>query len=265
MKNIIILGSGRSGTSMVAGCLAKSGYFMGNNLYPPRNSNPKGFFESADINGVNEDIISLNIPHRPRILPQWIRNKIFRSRPMKCQRWLAEVPLNVDITTSEEINNHISQLVHYSPYCYKDPRFSYTLPVWKPYLQNTLFICVFRNPGATVQSIIKECNDAEYLHTLTINPVKAERIWILMYQHILNNYKKGGEWLFLHFDEVLENSGLEKIEKFTGACVNSIFPEKKLKRSEDTNCFTVDSLICYKELCKLAEYKINSSITTSHS
>jgi len=44
MKNCIILGSGRSGTSMVAGTLAKSGYFMGDNLYPARESNPKGFF-----------------------------------------------------------------------------------------------------------------------------------------------------------------------------------------------------------------------------
>lgn len=43
MYNIIILGSGRSGTSMMAGTLAKAGYFMGERLLPRNNANPKGF------------------------------------------------------------------------------------------------------------------------------------------------------------------------------------------------------------------------------
>jgi len=58
MKNCIILGSGRSGTSMLAGCLAKSGYFMGDNLYPAREANPKGFFEDPEINAINEMLIA---------------------------------------------------------------------------------------------------------------------------------------------------------------------------------------------------------------
>ena len=256
MKNVFIMGAGRSGTSMVAGTLSSAGYFMGESLYPPRDCNSKGFFVSPQINGVNEDILALNIPHRPKILPQRIRRKIFRSRPMRHQRWLAEVPLNVNLTTSQKINDRISILVKHAPYCYKDPRFSYTLPVWQPYIQNAVFVCVFRNPGATIQSSIKECYDAEYLHTLAMNSKKAEKIWVLMYQHILNNYKKDGDWLFLHFDQVLEGIGLEKIEKYTGAKVDYTFPEKKLKRSRETSCLAVDSWNCYKELCKLAEYKI---------
>ncbi|NIM13858.1 MAG: sulfotransferase family protein, partial [Candidatus Aminicenantes bacterium] len=54
MKNCLILGSGRSGTSMIAGILHKAGYFMGDNLYPPRSANPKGFFENWEINEINE-------------------------------------------------------------------------------------------------------------------------------------------------------------------------------------------------------------------
>ena len=50
VKNCLILGSGRSGTSMIAGILHKAGYFMGDNLYPPRSANPKGFFENWEIN-----------------------------------------------------------------------------------------------------------------------------------------------------------------------------------------------------------------------
>ena len=258
MKNILILGSGRSGTSMVAGCFAKSGYFMGKNLYPPRNSNPKGFFESVEINGVNEDIISLNIPQRPKILPQWIREKTFRSRPMKCQRWLAEVPLNVDITTSGEINDRISQLVHYSPYCYKDPRFSYTLPVWKPYLQDTVFICVFRHPATTANSILTECNNEPYLANLSMNYERALQVWTLMHRHILETHTLSGQWLFLHYNQVLTEEGLDSLEKFTSAKVDRSFPTTKLSRSMYSEEVPLRSMRIYRDLCKLAGYQDQS-------
>jgi hypothetical protein len=58
VRNVLILGSGRSGTSMVAGTLAGAGWFVGARPYAPRSSNPKGFFESPDVNGVNELILS---------------------------------------------------------------------------------------------------------------------------------------------------------------------------------------------------------------
>ncbi|RME58681.1 sulfotransferase family protein, partial [Candidatus Parcubacteria bacterium] len=64
MRNVLILGSGRSGTSMVAGTLAKAGYFMGTQFVPPRESNPKGFFEDHEINDINEAILKKVVPHR---------------------------------------------------------------------------------------------------------------------------------------------------------------------------------------------------------
>ena len=44
-RNCLILGSGRSGTSMAAGILARAGYFMGAELWPADIGNPKGYFE----------------------------------------------------------------------------------------------------------------------------------------------------------------------------------------------------------------------------
>ena len=76
MRNIIILGSGRSGTSMLAGCLSTSGYFMGDNLYKKRESNPKGFFENKEINTINEDILSLVTKNRPPILGRFFYKNI---------------------------------------------------------------------------------------------------------------------------------------------------------------------------------------------
>lgn len=56
--NCLILGSGRSGTSMLAGILHQAGYFMGDKLHKPELSNPKGFFEWMTINQINEQILA---------------------------------------------------------------------------------------------------------------------------------------------------------------------------------------------------------------
>ena len=54
---MIVLGCGRSGTSLVAGLLASAGYFMGPRLHPPREANPTGFFEGEVVKDVNEALL----------------------------------------------------------------------------------------------------------------------------------------------------------------------------------------------------------------
>jgi len=55
------------------------------------------------------------------------------------------------------------------PLCYKDPRFSYTLPAWLPCLHDTRRICIFREPGLTAESIVTECRTMPYLANLEMN------------------------------------------------------------------------------------------------
>ena len=57
MRNCLVMGFGRSGTSLMAGILLNSGYYLGDDLYPARESNPTGFFENSFINGINEQIL----------------------------------------------------------------------------------------------------------------------------------------------------------------------------------------------------------------
>ncbi len=64
--NCLILGSGRSGASMVAGSLSQSGYFMGDNQFGSKQGNPKGLFEDEEIDGINEALLSQVVPKRPR-------------------------------------------------------------------------------------------------------------------------------------------------------------------------------------------------------
>ena len=57
-RNCLILGSGRSGTSMAAGILARAGYFMGAELWPADIGNPKGYFEDREVNKINDELIA---------------------------------------------------------------------------------------------------------------------------------------------------------------------------------------------------------------
>ena len=75
MYNCLILGSGRSGTSMAAGVLAKSGYFMGRNLIPPRPANPKGFFESEQITDVKK-----RLDFSSTVLDKTVEGEIARAK-----------------------------------------------------------------------------------------------------------------------------------------------------------------------------------------
>lgn len=228
MKNVIILGSGRSGTSMVAGTLAKAGYHMGEQLLPANDANPKGFFEDIEVNSINEEILSSVAPKRPKL----IGNIFFKHIPLPYQRWLLALPEGKTPSSTSAIDTRIKKIVADKPFCLKDPRFSYTLPCWRPFLDNTVFIVVFREPMATAKSINKECLDDPRLHSLAMSEDQALKVWSCMYKHILNTSGNGGkEWLFVHYDQVLTKNGGHLIAEHTGAEIDLSFPEKKYKRS----------------------------------
>ena len=250
VKNVVVLGSGRSGTSMVTGTLAGKGFYMGSGLYRPSVTNPKGYFESWDINGINEDLLAMVIPPRPRILGKWF----FRKRPQLGQRWLARVPLGTTIPCSSQIVERIKRVVQNQPFCIKDPRFSYTLPVWRPFLKNVVFLCVFRSPVSTVSSMVKARTVMPYLRSLSIDDKLALEVWSLMYRHILDIHRHEGDWLFLHYDQVLGGEGLDRIEKFVGAKVNRDFPDPALKRSVPRKTISKEARKIYEKLCALAGY-----------
>lgn len=224
---------------------------MGHNLMPPTAGNPRGYFESFDIEGINEDLLECILPSRPK----GIIGRFFRSRPTRSQRWLARVPLNVNFVPSQNISSSISKLVEKQPYCFKDPRFSYTLPAWRPFLKNVLYICVFRDPASTVSSILKQCHTAKYLQSLSMTKKRALRVWTLMYSHILEIHAKEGGWLFLHFDQLLEEKGLRRLEDFTGARVDRSFPDPALRRSFCHDPLSERTLKLYYRLCDLAHYE----------
>jgi hypothetical protein len=260
MKNCIILGSGRSGTSMVAGTLAKAGYYMGDDLMEPTEGNPKGYFESRKIEAINEWIIRglvYRMQHRnPRLLPRRPvpHQPNFADVPYGAY-WLALIPVRHVPFADDERLAEIAEVVSQEPFSFKDPRFCYTLPVWQPYLKNTVFICVFRDPPSTALSILKEVNTEPYLRGLRITYEQALGVWTYMYRHVLEKHRHQGDWLFVHYNQVLSGDGIDRLEQLIAAKLDRNFPDQNLRRSYSDKRVPWATRRVYAHLCRLAGYR----------
>jgi len=240
-RNCLILGSGRSGTSMLAGTLRHAGYFMGEHLIPTDAANPGGYFEDDEVNAINEALLAPLTPSRSRAASGW--------------RWLASVPVGSRIVCPPAVASRIEAQTARSPFCFKDPRFCYTLPCWRAFVPGAMFLCVFREPSRTAHSIVKECQTADYLEGFVIDFAGAVEIWSLMYRHILEVHRFAGEWLFCHYEQLLDHSALPWLEAALGVRADRQFPEAKLKRSPVTGDPGAAALTVYEQLCELARYR----------
>jgi hypothetical protein len=254
VRNVLILGCGRSGTSLAAGTLAGAGYFMGEGLHPARFSNPKGFFESGQINRLNEAILALVLPARP-VDP--VGARLFRDRPLQGQRWLSHVPLGTDFAALPgPLVARMQEAVGRAPFCFKDPRFCYTLPAWRPWLgSDTAFLCVFRHPAIAVESILKECRDMPNLRTLAIDFERALLVWSLMYRHVLGVHRHRGDWLFVHYDQFFEGRTLDRVAAFAEAPLDRSFPDRALSRTRPVREVSRVARSLYHTLCALAGHE----------
>lgn len=254
MKNALILGCGRSGTSAAAGTLRRAGYFMGETLIPPAPPNPRGFFESREIHDLNEAVLA------PLLPPRWGgRLGVFLYRSERTgygQRWLARLPVGTPIRARPRLLVRMEALVRREPFCFKDPRFCYTLPAWRPLLRDTLFVCVFRHPEATARSILHEVQSRRYLRKLVLDHERALSVWLLMYRHILEvHVPAGGEWLFLHYHQLLDGSGLDRLGEALGAEVDREFIDPRLSRFDAGGALAPPLRAVYDELCARAGYR----------
>jgi hypothetical protein len=240
MRNCLILGSGRSGTSLLAGLLSGAGYYMGNHLIPPDEANPRGYFEDDEVNAINEALLA------PVTLAP--------EGPAYGWRWLARVPVGTRIPACPDTAQRIQAQTGRAPFCLKDPRFSYTLPVWRPFLGNAAFLCVFREPARTAHSILKECRPGTYLEGLPMSFPEAVAVWTLMYRHIVEGHRHSGDWLFFHYDQLFQEESLRKLQAVLGAPANRQFPDPGLRRSPAEGPVGPAAQALYEQLCRLAYY-----------
>jgi hypothetical protein len=84
---------------------------------------------------------------------------------------------------------------------------------------------------------------------------QALTVWTCMYEHVLLNRARGGEWLFVHYDQFLSGAGADAVSTFLDAPVDRSFAEATLKRSPDDVGVPKRTRTVYEELCELAGWR----------
>lgn len=248
MRNCIILGSGRSGTSMLAGMLHGTGYFLGDRLLAPTPANPQGYFESHDVNVLNDELIASVVPVRPK-MPLGC---LFPWRLPAGLLWMASVGGDVEMRPSAGQLSRMRELTATVPFCLKDPRFCYTAGSWSSVLEDVVFLCVFREPGRTAASMRQDVRDRPY-RGFHLTRGRALRVWTTMYERALSMSGQDGQWVFVHYDQILDGSALARIESAVEAKVDTSSIDPRLKRShDDPHRLPLRTLEVYRRLCTLA-------------
>ncbi len=257
MKNCLILGFGRSGTSLMGGLLYRAGYFLGDHLHPARPTNPKGFFEDIVINRINELILEgFDYSKVHASYPRFAKphSPFF---PRRGHRWLTMIePGTPIVCDNEAILGQIRKAVALDrPFAFKDPRFNFTLPVWQRVLpESARYICMFRNPAAVVESVIKECRSVNYLKDFYIDEDLAFLIWHNSYRHLLDTLTPDSrrKVFFVSYEDLLEKKSLKEIAALLDAPLQDDWIDPSLNRSPSRRICPSGCERLYGELLALA-------------
>ena len=196
---VAILGMHRSGTSAVAGFLAKAGFFAGTEteLLPAAEDNPKGFFEREDVNALNDNILA-------ELGGAWDRPLARRVVDEKTPAWGPEV---------ERVLEGLDDAGGGRPIVLKDPRISLLLPAWLPALdQRFTILLVDRNPLDVALSVRRRDHRPLYVATALwqlyctelLNGLAGRRVMVVRYEQFVADPAAQGALLLERLGEGLE-------------------------------------------------------------
>lgn len=248
MHNLFVLGCPRSGTSMVTGTLASGGYWTDEGYWGADEHNPMGYFESAEVQTINDLLLA---PYLPSLtpLPQ------DGSYTEYTGQFLHPLPLDAELSADATLLQRMQASLDHIPYCIKDIRFCYTLDLWRPLLDNTRFICVFRDPIATAHSLLRYCKRTVQYHSVEMTIERGLALWFCYYTHLLRHCKNESEWLFVHYNQMFDPQTVERLATFSGATLGAAFPEQTLRRAVPAITYDTDIVDLYRELCERAGYR----------
>lgn len=148
---VVVLGVGRSGTSLAMQALETLGIRVSENIIPPNVSNPKGFYEDADIVEIHKQLLNTLTPSPAMPLQEgWINTPQARQA-LKQLKAIVEAQLG----TGKGV------------WAFKDPRTATFLPLWIR-LFNQLkivprFVLAMRQPESIIESFAQQYgNDQEF-------------------------------------------------------------------------------------------------------
>ena len=228
LQSLFIVGCGRNGTSACAGLFRQNNLFMGDRLHPPTDANPRGYFEDAGINELNNRILLQYVPSGPLV---YRSIEYLRDCPERRHAWLARISPDTEIFAGPSENSEIELWTRRAPFCYKDTRFCYLLHLWRTSAPTAKMVCVFRNPVAAAGSILHNCRTHPPLADFAISVNQAFELWTLCYERIIRHHAESGEWFFVEYDDILDGRALNALESFAGHAVDRSFPDRAYNRS----------------------------------
>lgn len=154
---IIVLGSHRSGTSLVTRLINMMGaYFaIGDSALGANEENPKGFWERWDVIAANNELLA-------HYGCEWD----------KLEKWkFVDTPAKKDAAALKPISDKIQKIVMEldanRPWVIKDPRMCLTFPFWKQHLEVPVIVAVYRNPLEIARSL-KTRNEFSFSHSMAL-------------------------------------------------------------------------------------------------
>lgn len=179
---VLILGMHRSGTSVLTSALAETGARLPSKLLLPQADNPDGFFESAAIIRLHDEILAEADSSWDDPTP-WTLSKLATLRRPEFRHRLWEV-LREDMPGS-------------GPLLVKDPRLCRLLPVWQDLAEERgleiRYVLVVRHPMEVAASLAKRNGMAMKL---------ALSLWLRSYLDA-EHATRGSARLVAHYDTFL--------------------------------------------------------------
>lgn len=256
----LILGAGRSGTSLTASLLARAGYHVYTRAHPPDDANPLGYFEDVDVINANEAILA----------PVWHSfmfrfSQLIKRKPhvRSTGAWLLDLQpgylrnISLPSAEAETFNNLFTR----KPFAYKDPRFSFTLAALAPIIpQETLYLCVFRDPLQVIDSTRRKA----HISGINVSPEYCRSVWEAHYRCLLKHYHTlGGGWLFVNYQDILSGLSLPKIERFLQVKLDKSLIKPELNRATSGAYIRNSTTKIFEELKELSEQEIGYELEKS--
>lgn len=253
MNNLIILGCGRSGTSMVAGLFRDAGYYMGDKLIPADESNPRGYYQSERVVFINERLLE-GVDHSDaRKVARRVRGE---PTVPAATRWLLALEPGREVRATAELRSRMRAVLSREPYCFKDPRFSYTLGAWRPEFRDPRFVCVVRQPLEVADSMLRHAERRGYRERIGLDRERALRVWRCAYRWVLERQCRDRErWMFVHHRQILEKQRIDELARFAGAEADASFVERDLRRARSEGVLDRETRELYETLCRRAEHE----------
>lgn len=214
-KAVLVLGNGRSGTSVLTRALNLMGVDLGTDkLRPKTSANPKGYFENLKIQDTHKKII-----------------RVFKSRPM---------PPGYEHKSElkpfkNELEEYIKdQFLDKKVWGWKDPRTNDFLEMWQDILSDLQvephYVIIIRNPVDVVNSYTNAWNKDE---------IQSLRLWQIRTLLALKN-TFGGKRVIVSYEELF-GSPLECLRRISET-LNLPWPKDEANLKSELDAFIDPSL-----------------------